>query len=235
MEKIIDNIHIKRIGYFNLYVIRGTTGDILIDTGFICMKKRIKKWLDKFNIKLIILTHAHVDHIWNVAYIKELYNCEVAISKKDIKNIDNSNINSKPSKNIFKIWTKIMNWGMKHFVAKPFEIDYLLTDKQKINKYGISLQIHNLKGHTNGSIGIKYKDYLFVGDAIVNRFKVSAAYQNQDLKSSKKSIQKILSLQPTITFLGHDQEVYYDKLKRDLSENKKYLKFSFGFHNSSIK
>ena len=42
MEKIIDNIHIKRIGYFNLYLIKGTTGDILIDTGFICMKKRIK-------------------------------------------------------------------------------------------------------------------------------------------------------------------------------------------------
>ena len=68
MEKIIDNIHIKRIGYFNLYLIKGNDGDILIDTGFICIKKLLKKWLDNHNLKLIILTHAHVDHIWNVAY-----------------------------------------------------------------------------------------------------------------------------------------------------------------------
>ena len=40
--KKIDNIYVKRIGYFNLYVIKGKDGDILIDTGFICMKRIIK-------------------------------------------------------------------------------------------------------------------------------------------------------------------------------------------------
>ena len=87
MEKVIDNIYMKKIIYFNLYVIKGTDGDILIDTGFFCMKKSIKKWHYKFNIKLIILTHAHIDHSWNVAYIKKLYNCEVALGKKDLINI----------------------------------------------------------------------------------------------------------------------------------------------------
>lgn len=216
MEKKIENIHIKRIGYFNLYLIEGTTGDILIDTGFICMKKKIKKWLDQHNIKLIILTHAHVDHIWNTSYIKKLYNCEVAISKKDLINLDNKNIKTKPSKKIFSIWTSIMNLGMHVFVAKPFKVDYLLKDKQIINKYGIKLQIHDLEGHTNGSIGILYKKYLFVGDALVNRFKVTVAYQNQSLLKAKNSIKKILELNPKITFLGHDNEVSREKLLKDL-------------------
>ena len=109
MEKIIDNIHIKRIGYFNLYLIKGNDGDILIDTGFICIKKILKKWLDNHNLKLIILTHAHVDHIWNVAYLKELYNCEVALSKDDYKNIDNRNIKTKPLTKKLKTWSKIMS------------------------------------------------------------------------------------------------------------------------------
>ena len=61
-----DNIYVKRFVYFNLYVIKGKTGDILIDTGFIGIKRSLKKWLDKFNIRLVILTHAHVDHVWNV-------------------------------------------------------------------------------------------------------------------------------------------------------------------------
>ena len=83
MEKQFNNIYMKRFYYFNLYVIKGKNGDILIDTGFICMKKRVKKWLDKFNIKLIILTHVHVDHSWNVKSINDLYKCYVALGAQD--------------------------------------------------------------------------------------------------------------------------------------------------------
>lgn len=216
MEKVIDNIHFKRIGYFNLYLIKGTTGDILIDTGFICMKKKLKKWLDKHNVKLIILTHAHIDHIWNVAYLKKLYNCEVAIFKDDLKNIDNSIINSKPLNNKCILWTKLLNKCMKTFVAKPFKVDYLLKDKEQINKYGINLKIHHLPGHTKGGIAISYDDCLFVGDALVNRFKVTPAYQNQNTKQALKSVEKIKKLKPRITFLGHDKEVPLEKLLNDL-------------------
>ena len=188
MEKIIDNIHIKKIGYFNLYLIKGKNGDILIDTGFICMKKTIKKWLDKHNVKLIILTHAHVDHIWNTSYIQKLYNCEVAISKKDIKNIDNKQIKTKPLNKFAKHWTKLMSFGMNKFEAKPFNINYQLKDKEEINKYGIKLVVHSLPGHTTGSIGIKYKKYLFAGDALVNRFRVTRAYQNHKKEKLLKDL-----------------------------------------------
>lgn len=216
MERIIDNIHIKRIGYFNLYLIKGKNGDILIDTGFIYMKKILKKWLDKHNVKLIILTHAHVDHIWNVAYLKDLYNCEVAMSKNDLKNIDNRNIKTKPLTKKFIRWTKLMTYGMNKFITKPFEVEYVLKDKDEIKKYGIELKIHSLKGHTTGSIGIAYKDYLFVGDALVNRFKVTPAFQNQNTKDAKRTIQKIKHLSPKIIFLGHDKEITIQKLLKDL-------------------
>lgn len=216
MEKIIDNIHIKRIGYFNLYLIKGTTGDILIDTGFICMKKRIKKWLDKHNVKLIILTHAHIDHIWNVAYIKKLYNCKVAIGRNDIENIDNKNITPEASKRKYNAWTKVLSIGMKHLQAPIFEIDYVLYDKQRLNLCDINIQIHNLSGHTDGSIGISYKDYLFIGDALVHRFKTSIAFQNQNTKKAIKSKNKIIALNPKMIMLGHDRPLSYDKLTKDL-------------------
>lgn len=214
MEKQIGNIYIKRVFYFNLYVIRGNNGDILIDTGFICMKKKIKKWLDKFNIKLIVLTHAHVDHIWNVAYIKQLYNCEVAISEMDLVNIDNTKINPKPSKKRYTWWCKLMTWGMKKFIPDKFDVDILLKDNQVLDLNGIKLKVISLPGHTNGSIGVLYNDYLFVGDALVNRNKkVQIAYQNQNNESAIGSYKKILDLNPKIVFLGHDKEVVIKKNK----------------------
>jgi len=214
MEKIIDNIHIKRFLYFNLYVIKGKNGDILIDTGFIGMKKPLKRWLDKFNIKLVILTHAHVDHTWNASFIKKTYNCEIAISKADINNLDNKKIKSKPSTKRHKRWTKLMNYGMKKFKQPKFPIDIELNDNQIINKYGLKLKIVSLKGHTNGSIGILYKDYLFAGDAIVNRMHhPQIAFQNQNNKDAKKTCKKIIKLKPKIIFLGHDKPITINEFK----------------------
>lgn len=220
MTKQYDNIYIKRFYYFNVYVIRGKNGDILIDTGFICMKKRIKKWLDQFNIKLIILTHVHVDHAWNVAYLKKIYNCEVAIGELDLDNIDNKNIKAKPLSKKFTLWTKLMNWGMNKFIPKEYEIDYLLKDNEIINKYGLKLKIISLPGHTNGSIGIKYKEYLFIGDALVNRGKkVSLAFQNQNNIKAKESVTRILKEKPTIVFVGHDKEITSEKLYYSFKDN----------------
>lgn len=212
--KKFDNIYVKKFGCFNLYVIRGNDGDILIDTGFILMKNSIKRWLDKFNIKLIILTHAHVDHIWNVSYIKDLYNCEVAIGKFDVDNIDNSKICSIPSSKKYKHWTYLMNWGMKKFIPDFFNIDYKLEDNQIINKYGIKLKIVHLPGHTTGSIGIMYNNYLFCGDSLVNRKinRVQIAYQNQDNIAACESVRKIVELHPKLIFAGHNRLIKYNKL-----------------------
>jgi len=209
LKNFSKTVYAKRFLYFNLYVIKGNDGDILIDTGFICMKRRIKKWLDNFNIKLIVLTHAHIDHIWNASYIKKIYNCDIAISENDVKNIDNSIINSIPSNNKHKLWTKIMNYGMKKFNAPKFKIDMLLKDNQIINKYGIKLKAVSLPGHTDGSMGFMYNNFLFAGDALVNRKKhPQIAYQNQDNEKAKNSYEKILDLNPDIIFLGHDKEIF---------------------------
>ena len=214
MEHQIENIYIKRFFYFNLYVIKGKNGDILIDTGFMGMKKQLKRWLDQFNIKLVILTHAHIDHTWNAAYIQKLYNCKIAMSKNDIENIDNSKIHSEASSENHQKWTNLMNWGMKKFTPNNFEIDHVLRNNQIIKKYGIELKITDLSGHTNGSIGIIYKNYLFAGDALVNRRKKPQIdYQNQNNQEALKTYQKILRISPEIIFIGHDKEITLDKLK----------------------
>lgn len=207
-KKKFDNVYVRRFGYFNLYVIRGKNGDILIDTGFILMKNKIRKWLKQFDIKLIILTHSHLDHIWNTAYLKKIYNCDVAIGINDIVNIDNSLINSKPTKNKYSLWCKFMNFGMNHLVAKQFDIDIKLKDNQIIRRYGLELKIVSLPGHTNGSIGIIYKDYLFVGDALINRWNgMEIAFQNQDCDEALLSFDKIRQINPSIIFVGHDKEI----------------------------
>ena len=214
MQKNIGNIYIKRFYYFNVYVIKGKNGDILIDTGFIGIRKQLKKWLDNFNIKLVILTHAHVDHVWNVDYIKKLYNCDVAIGEFDIDNLDNSKISPVPSSEKYNRWCHLMKWGMNKFVPQKFDIDFLLKDNQVLDEYGI--KIVYLPGHTNVSIGILYQNYLFAGDALVNRKRnPEIAYQNQNNEDAKNTYQKILRISPEIIFIGHDKAITIDKLQEN--------------------
>lgn len=214
MKKIDENIYMKRLNYFNVYVIKGKDGDILIDTGFIGMKKRLKRYLDKFNIKLIILTHAHVDHAWNASYLKERYNCEILMGKDDLINIDNSNIKSKPSMNRYKIWSSLMNKGMNILKQNKFEPDILVDKDTEFNLYGLNFKIINLKGHTNGSIGILYNNKLFAGDSLVNRKRnyVQIAYQNQNNESATNTFKKIIDINPEMIYIGHDKPINNDKL-----------------------
>lgn len=214
MKKIDENIYMKRLNYFNVYVIKGEDGDILIDTGFIGMKRRLQRFLDKFDIKLIILTHAHVDHAWNAKYLKERYNCEILMGKDDLINIDNSNVKSKPSMNKYKLWAKVLNKGMNIFKQAEFEPDILVEEDTEFNQYGLNFKIVNLTGHTNGSIGILYNDKLFAGDSLVNRKRnyVQIAFQNQNNESAKDSFKKIIDLNPQMIYIGHDKPIDNDKL-----------------------
>jgi len=213
----VENIYVKRFLYFNLYVIKGIDGDILIDTGFIGIRRGLKKWLDNFDIKLVILTHAHVDHIWNANYIKGLYNCKIAMSYGDIKNIDNSRIHSHASSKKYTGWTKLMNLGMRKFVPEKFDVDIVLHNNQVLDLYGIKFKIIALKGHTKGSVGVLYRNYLFAGDALVNRKRYpEVAYQNQNNREAKKSYNKILELAPQLIFVGHDRAIKLDKLRKDI-------------------
>ncbi len=151
MTKQFDNIFMKRFLYFNVYVIRGEEGDVLIDTGFIGNRRALVKWLKSFDIKMIILTHAHIDHVWNVNYLKDLYHCSVAMGEFDIEYLDNTKIHSEPVNRFYKYRTKLMNWGMRTFVPEKFSVEYLLKDKQILNVAGLELQIVSLPGHTKGS------------------------------------------------------------------------------------
>ena len=135
--------------------------------------------------------------IWDVSIIGFPSNVLKSVDIKNIMdvkeiNLDNTNINTCPRNNFLKAWTKLMKLGMNKLYPKEYKIDYYLKNNEIINKYGIKLKIISLKGHTTGSIGIKYKDYLFVGDALVNRgSKVSIAFQNQHPIDAVKSIKKI--------------------------------------------
>ncbi len=92
--EVLEGLRTVQIEYADgldteVYILECEGGLILVDVGFtpLChenisaeLKSMGKKWSD---IKLIIITHAHGDHINNLAQVKELTDAEVVIGEGD--------------------------------------------------------------------------------------------------------------------------------------------------------
>ena len=84
-----DNFNIIKVGVTNCYLLKSASCNILIDTGYKGKANIILDFLKNNNIplkkiKLIILTHAHYDHIGNASEIKKNNRAKIIIHKEDI-------------------------------------------------------------------------------------------------------------------------------------------------------
>lgn len=76
------DIHRISAGNVNCYIVADKDKAILIDTGRKKYREKILEKCKEFNVSLIVLTHGHMDHCQNAAYLANALNIPVAISKK---------------------------------------------------------------------------------------------------------------------------------------------------------
>lgn len=76
---------IKRIkcGNGNCYIVRSGESAVLVDTCRKQFRERILSECGMLNIRLIVLTHGHLDHVQNAAWLSHRLNAPVAMSRAD--------------------------------------------------------------------------------------------------------------------------------------------------------
>ncbi|HBD64583.1 MAG TPA: MBL fold metallo-hydrolase [Clostridiales bacterium] len=104
--------------------------------------------------KIIILTHAHGDHIGAVKNFIEMYSTKVYIHEDDTEMLKD------PEKNFSKGITG------KSISITP---DVELKDGDVIELGGLKLEIIHTPGHTRGGICIKVENIIMTGDTLFNR------------------------------------------------------------------
>lgn len=201
----MSEIHRIKCGNGNCYIVENGTGAILVDTG---KKEYIDKVLDAckfYNVKLLVLTHAHFDHAENAAQISDTLGIPIAMNENDCNLIKSNSNQDLYATNIFG--KLVIVASVREFSSRPmpeFEPSLLLRDGDSLSNYGIDAQIIPLPGHTDGSIGIDVDGkHLIVGDALMNMFfpSVSLLYHNRD--EMLKSARKISSLGDRTIYFGH--------------------------------
>lgn len=203
-------VEIHRIvsGNVNCYIVAQNGSAILIDTGRRKYREKILKKCREFPITLIVLTHGHMDHCQNAAYLANALHVPIAMCEKD-KNLIPDNRKQPLSAKAF-LGRIVLSVSLKSFEKDSldvFEPTVNLKDGDSLSEYGIDAEVIELPGHTNGSIGLKIEDKLFVGDALMNMFYPSVSMLYTDESLMKKSAGKIGDMGKMEIYFGHGKSV----------------------------
>jgi len=144
---------------------------------------------NNLNLKYIILTHGHFDHIGAVEELKEKYNSDIYINEFDAYMLNDSEAN--------------LSSRMKDKIE--FLPDNTFKDGDILEVGSLTLKLIHTPGHTEGSSCVLVNDILFAGDTL---FKNSIG--RTDLPSGDRfkiisSIQEKLLVLPkeTVVYPGH--------------------------------
>ncbi|MGP1360864.1 MAG: MBL fold metallo-hydrolase [Candidatus Fimenecus sp.] len=164
-------IEIKRIitGLYeeNCYIVFDTESrdGVIIDPG-LCSDE-ILKVIESLNIKYILLTHAHFDHIGGVAELKNITGAEIVLNENDLEILSENIIKSKAYSDFYyKQFGR--NQIVKKYNVMSFKPDVLICDQDKF-EFGIyTLNAVRTPGHTKGGVIYKEDDegIIFSGDTL---------------------------------------------------------------------
>jgi Zn-dependent hydrolases, including glyoxylases len=193
----------------NCYLVTQQDSSILIDTGLKGHEKKILEACQGKNVKLIVLTHGHMDHIQNAAYLAKQLQVPIAMHKDDVVLLqDNLCREMKSNGFMGNVVRFASEMSAKHTENQSFLPDIYLKEGDSLSQYGIDGVVMELPGHTEGSIGILFGDQcLLVGDALMNMFSPGLSLLYENLEEMKRSANKISDLGKIIIYFGHGKAV----------------------------
>lgn len=204
----IQHIPLKFLFDANCYLIHTETGYILIDTGIKNQRKQLENAImdagcQPGGLKLIIITHGHIDHIGNASYLREKYGAKIAMHQGDVKMVTGAGMFADtPPSLMIKLVGFFMNLtGLGKF--ETFTPDIILEDNQSLQEYGLDATVLHTPGHSKGSISIlTASGDLFCGD-IFNGSLEGVTTLVDDRSALESSVKQLKTLNAETFYIGH--------------------------------
>lgn len=198
------DIHRIVCGNVNCYIVAGRGKAILIDTGRTKYRRKVLEKCREFDVSLIVLTHGHLDHCQNAAYLARALHVPVAMCEKDMDLIPDNRKQALSAKTFLgKIVLSVSLRSFEKDCMEMFEPTVFLKDGDDLGCYGIDAKIVGLPGHTRGSVGVGIEDHLFVGDALMNMFYPTVSMLYTDEQKMLESAGYIGGLGEKTIYFGH--------------------------------
>jgi glyoxylase-like metal-dependent hydrolase (beta-lactamase superfamily II) len=165
--------------------------------------------------EIIVCTHCHLDHVGNLAKLRNYYHLRVALHQLDIPIVEGREKLPTPS--------FVPSHLLKFFECEPCIVDQPLDDGVHILK---DLKVIHLPGHTKGNIALLYQDEILIaGDCVSGRNELNPEMAPNDLnppspmasldhKKALESLKKLLVYNFKIILPSHGKSIKEDGKER---------------------
>ena len=209
------------LNYFfgmNSYLVKTETGYFLIDTGIKKKRGQLEREIQEAgcrpgDLKLIIITHGHIDHVGNAAYLRDMYGAKIAMHRGDSGMVESGDmfVNTRGGAMIGLVGTLMKLLGLSDY--ERFTPDIYLEEGQDISTYGLEAAVIHTPGHSEGSICIyTVEGDLFCGDLFNNTRKPEKASLIQDPDKLEASVEKLGTLEFKTVYPGHGKPFRMEQL-----------------------
>lgn len=190
------------------YLIEGTGGMVLVDAGLRGDETKVLHLMESLgrdDLRLIFITHAHIDHYGSAAALRSHSGAKIAIHRSDAVAMAAGKTRL----------GKARGWG--HLVGiflplleriarpPPTPADLLLEDGDDLRDFGLEGRVLHTPGHTLGSSCLLLEEgAAFVGDLVTTTgsLHIQRAFA-QDWSLIPESVRRLQSQRPRRLYTGH--------------------------------
>ncbi len=208
-------VHNLSLGLGCAYLLEYSQGMILVDCGSKRQEQQvmgIMRRLGRSDLRLILITHAHLDHYGSAAALRRLTGASVAIHRLDAPAMAQAQTNVGQTRGFGRFIQSILPLAELALRPEPLQADLLLEDGDDLGDFGLNARVLHTPGHTAGSACLWVEERLvFSGDLILSTGKphVQELYA-QDWSLLPSSLRRIQALHPQWVYPGHGRTLLAD-------------------------
>lgn len=214
----MNNIIRMRVGFANVWLLRGEKGWLVVDSGVpgkagIFFRKLKALSIKPEEICLAVSSHVHFDHVGNTAAIKKACACPVVAHEKEAELLANGKWDLPKGVNLWSKAAISLGKQIPTFLAratryKAVTPDIIVSSTMSLTKYGFDAQIIPTPGHSPGSISVLTGNGdAFVGDLAYNELPFLRSHRRPpfatDLDLLQKSWNLLLKNNAKTIYPGH--------------------------------
>ena len=154
-----------------------------------------------FEVKAIICTHAHFDHIGAVGDVKKVTGAKVLIHESDMELYRGAK-------------DQAAFWG--YDLDDIPEPDTFLNEGDEVRIGNLTFKVLHTPGHSPGGICLYGEGVVFTGDTLFHGSVGRTDFHGGDMAKLKESFKRLLGLpEDTTVFSGHGPETTIGREKRE--------------------
>jgi hydroxyacylglutathione hydrolase len=213
-------VHSLSLGLARAYLIESPGGMVLVDCGSPGQERKViqaMRMLGRSDLRMIFITHAHLDHYGSAAALRRITGAPVAIHRLDAAAMSHARTDIGTARSLGHLIRLAIPLAEQLLHPEPLDADLLLEDGDDLELADIKTYILHVPGHTPGSACLIAQDRLaFVGDLILTSgYPRAQKFFAQDWTLIPASLRRLQSLNPEWVYPGHGTRALHgDELQK---------------------